>query len=139
MFKNILVGVDGSEKALKAASVAGEMARCMGASLWVVVCYESIPKHLGEPYLQQTISGRMDQSQEILAPALEVVGVIPGNLQTEVLEGSPAETILSVAEACSVDLIVMGTRGLGRVAGAILGSQSQKVVSNALCPVLLVT
>jgi nucleotide-binding universal stress UspA family protein len=37
-----------------------------------------------------------------------------------------------------VDLIVMGTRGLGRLPSLIMGSQSQKVVSQADCPVLLV-
>ena len=36
MFKTILLGVDGSEHALKAARVAGEMARCMQANVWVV-------------------------------------------------------------------------------------------------------
>jgi len=49
-----------------------------------------------------------------------------------------AEAVLSVAEVRGNDLIVMGTRGLGRLAGAQLGSQSQKVVANDSCPVLLV-
>jgi len=55
-----------------------------------------------------------------------------------VLEGPPAEAILNVAETREIDLIVMGTRGLGRFTGMLLGSQSQKVVSHASCPVTLV-
>jgi nucleotide-binding universal stress UspA family protein len=43
-----------------------------------------------------------------------------------------------VAAVQKSDLIVMGSRGLGRLAGAVLGSNSQKVVSHAPCPVLIV-
>ncbi len=60
---------------------------------------------------------------------------MPG-LELEVLEGPPAEAILRVAETHGVDLIVMGTRGLGGLAGTLLGSQSQKVVMRVKRPVL---
>jgi nucleotide-binding universal stress UspA family protein len=66
------------------------------------------------------------------------VGGIPGEIHTEILEGTPAEAILEVAKTRDVNLIVMGSRGLGRLAGALLGSQSQKVVQHATCPVLIV-
>jgi nucleotide-binding universal stress UspA family protein len=138
LFNKILVGVDGSEHALKAARVAGEIARSMGSHLWVAACYDPVPKYLGEPFLEDAITARVIQGDEILKPALEAIGSIPGELKTEILEGPPAEAILSVAEVWEVDLIVMGTRGLGRLAGLLLGSQSQKVVMHASCPVLLV-
>jgi len=54
------------------------------------------------------------------------------------LQGRPAEAILQAAIAEKADLIVMGTRGLGAVGSLFLGSQSQKVVAEAPCPVLLV-
>ncbi|MFH1635561.1 MAG: universal stress protein [Chloroflexota bacterium] len=66
------------------------------------------------------------------------MGDIPGELKTEVLEGPPAEAILNVADTRGNDLIVMGTRGRGRLSGLLLGSQSQKVVAHAHCPVLLI-
>lgn len=138
MFKTILLGVDGSEHALKAAALAGDLARCMLADLWVVVCFDPIPAFLGQPNIQNAITERMQQSEDILRPALEAVGETRGFVKTEMLEGSPAEAILTVAEARGVDLIVMGTRGLGRLGGLVLGSQSQKVLANANCPVLLV-
>jgi nucleotide-binding universal stress UspA family protein len=138
MFKTVLLGVDGSEHALRAASLAGDLARCMRADLWVVVCFDPIPAYLGHPNIQNAITERMQQAEQILQPALEAVGETPGFVKTEMLEGPPAEAILVVAEARSVDLIVMGTRGLGRLGGLVLGSQSQKVLANAACPVLLV-
>jgi nucleotide-binding universal stress UspA family protein len=138
MFTNILVALDGSEHALKAARIAGEMATCLKANLWVVVAYEPLPPYLGEPVLQEAITARLAQSEAILQSGLQEIGQFSGAIKTEILQGPPAEAILSVAEAREVDLIIMGTRGLGRLAGLLVGSQSQKVVSHAHCPVLLV-
>jgi nucleotide-binding universal stress UspA family protein len=138
MFKNILLAVDGSEHSLHAARLSGDLAREMTADMYVVVSFDPVPKYLGDPLLQQAISARIQEAEQILQPALVEVGEIPGALRTEILEGPPAEAILSVAEVRGADLIIMGVRGLGRLAGLVLGSQSQKVVANAACPVLLV-
>lgn len=138
MFKNILVAVDGSEHALKAAHIAGDFARQMQADLRVVTAYDPVPTYLGEPNLQNALNERFSQANQVLDEALKQIGEIPGELKTEVLEGPPAEAILAVVEARGNDLIIMGTRGLGRLQGLLLGSQSQKVVSHAPCPVLLV-
>jgi nucleotide-binding universal stress UspA family protein len=137
MFKNILVAVDGSEHALKAAQVAGDMARSMEADLRVVTVYEPLPSYLGEPYLQRAISECLGQAQSIMKEALNEIGSIPGELETEILEGTVAEAILTILETRNIDLVVMGTRGRGRLVSALLGSQSQKVVQLAPCPVLL--
>ena len=138
MFKNILVAVDGSEHGLKAARVAGEVARCMQASLFVVVAYDPVPAYLGEPNLQEAISARLFDSEKILANAMAEIGEIPGAITKMMLEGPPAEVVLNVAETREVDLVVMGTRGLGRLTSLVVGSQSQKVIAHANCPVLLV-
>jgi len=139
MYNHILLGVDGSENALHAAKTASDMARNMKSEiLRIVVAFEPVPPYLGEPNLQAAISARLKQAEDILEKALEIVGKIPGEVHTEILEGSPAEAILDVANTRKSDLIVMGSRGLGRLAGALLGSQSQKVVQHAPCPVLIV-
>jgi nucleotide-binding universal stress UspA family protein len=137
MFKNILVAVDGSEHALKAARVAGDMARSMEANLRLVTVYEPLPAYLGEPYLQRAMSECLGHAQSILKEALKEIGSIPGEMETEILEGSVAEAILTILETRNIDLVVMGTRGRGRLTSALLGSQSQKVVQLAPCPVLL--
>jgi nucleotide-binding universal stress UspA family protein len=138
MIKNILVALDGSEHALKAARIAREMAIGLQADLWVVVAYDPLPSYLGDPVLQEAITTRLSHSEEILQSGLQEIGQVQGTLKTEILEGPAAEAILSVAEARAVDLIIMGTRGVGRLAGLLVGSQSQKVVAHAHCPVLLV-
>jgi nucleotide-binding universal stress UspA family protein len=138
LFKNILLAVDGSEHANHAARTAAEMARCNNANLWVVVSYDPVPPYLGEPHLQTAISARLSEAEEVLKHTLELIGDVPGELHTEVLEGPAAEAIIDVAKTRGSDVIVMGSRGLGRLAGVLLGSQSQKVVSHAPCPVLIV-
>jgi nucleotide-binding universal stress UspA family protein len=137
MFKNILLAVDGSEHALNAARLAGELARLTRANLWVVTSYDPIPPYLGEPNLSQIIATRTGEAESTFSTAMLEIGEIPGEIHKEVLEGPAAEAILSVVNVREIDLIVMGTRGLGRLAGALLGSQSQKVIAHASCPVLL--
>jgi nucleotide-binding universal stress UspA family protein len=137
MFTTILVGVDGSEHALHAARLAGEMARRFNANLWVVACFDPVSRLLGEPDLSNLIAERMTQCESTVKQALPVIGEIPGELKTEILEGPAANAILTVAETRQVDLIIIGRRGLGQIAGLLLGSQSQKVVAQATCPVLV--
>lgn len=139
MFDKLLLAVDGSDHALNAARMAADLARTMKSTeLRIVVAYESIPPYLGEPNLQYAIDARVKDAQSVLDKAEKEVGKIPGTVHTEVLEGSAADAIIDVATTRKSDVIIMGSRGLGRLAGLLLGSTSQKVVSHAPCPVLIV-
>lgn len=139
MFENILLAVDGSEHSLHAARVASELAQAMKSqTLRVVVAFEPIPVHLGEPFMQETINARLGEAEAIAQKAVETIGAISVAIQTETLEGNPAEVILDIAKSQNSNVIVMGSRGLGKLAGLLLGSTSQKVVSHAPCPVLIV-
>ncbi len=139
MFKNILLAFDGSEHARQAAKLAGGLARGQKSApiLWLVTVMDSIPHDLGEPYLSQLIEQRTAAGQEMTREAALLIGE-GVEIHNELLFGSPAECILQVAETRGCDLIVMGTRGLGVLQGLLLGSQAQKVINNAPCPVLVV-
>ena len=139
MFDRILLAVDGSEHALHAAKVAGDLVRAVKANeLRIVVAYEPVPAYLGEPNLQHAIDSRMAETQDILHEAEAALGEIPTEIHSEFIEGQVADAIINVADTRGSDLIIMGSRGLGRLAGALLGSNSQKVVRDAPCPVLIV-
>jgi nucleotide-binding universal stress UspA family protein len=139
MFDNILIGIDGSEHSYKAANTAGELARKIGSqNMCVVVCYDPMLTIMGSPLREEEVSTRIIGAEKKLKRALQEIGDFAGDLKTEVLEGPAAEAILSIAEVRGIDLIIMGTRGEGQLAGLLLGSQSQKVVSHAKCPVLMV-
>jgi nucleotide-binding universal stress UspA family protein len=139
MFERILLAVDGSDHAVHATKVAAELGQCMeSAELRIVVAYDPIPPYLGEPNLQAAIDARLNEAQEILQKAVETIGKSHLDIHTELIEGNSAEAIIEVAKTRNSDVIVMGSRGLGRLAGLLLGSTSQKVVSHAPCPVLIV-
>ena len=139
MFEKILLAVDGSEHSMRAAKEAGDLARAMKSdTLRIVVAFDGIPRYLGEPNREQAINSRLKEANGILQKAQEAVGKIPGELPTELIEGSPAEAIINVAKIRGSSVIVMGSRGLSSIAELMLGSTSHKVVSHASCPVLIV-
>ena len=138
MFEKILVAVDGSDHSLKAAKLAGNLARLSGGTLRVITAYEEVPSYLGEPNLSQTIAKRTEKAEQVLDEAIKEIGDIPGDCEIEILSGDPAETILRVVDTFDIDIVIMGTRGQGGIKSLLLGSQSHKVLSAAPCPVMLV-
>jgi nucleotide-binding universal stress UspA family protein len=140
MFKNILVPVDGSDHALHALDVACDLAQKYGATLRLVHAYPPIfiEGMMGSDDIEAIIATRAKAGDAILQRAVEHIKGHVTDVTTELREAPDAESILEEAETHHCDLIVMGTRGLGRLAGLLLGSVSQKVVQHAKCPVLLV-
>lgn len=59
-------------------------------------------------------------------------------VESQVLEGDPRERIVEAAREWKADLLMVGARGLGDLAGALLGSVSTAVVRRARCPVLVI-
>ncbi len=138
MFNKILLAYDGSEHARKAAKIAGTLANKMQADLWVVIAYDPLPSYLGVPNEQTAIDSRLDKANGEMNDAIGEIGPIEGKLTREILEGPATEAILNVANVRGIELIVMGTRGHSRIEGLLMGSHSQKVLSHAHCPVLVV-
>lgn len=138
MFKNILIAYDGSDHARKAAILAGDLARRLDfeSIVWIVTIMETSPWDLGEPNLSRFIEQHASTGENLIQEAAELVG---DDVEThrELLFGAVAESIIMVAETRSCDLIIMGARGLGLLEMLLLGSQTQKVISQAQCPVLV--
>jgi len=78
--KNILLAVDGSEHSLKAARIAGEMARCLNADLTIVTVFDPVPSYLGETNLVAFVSNQKMVAENILKEALNQVGEPPGKM-----------------------------------------------------------
>lgn len=62
----------------------------------------------------------------------------PVKWETVVVPGEPAQKIIETAGNKQCEMIIMGSRGAGPLRGTLLGSVSQKVVTNSQCPVLIV-
>ncbi len=135
MHRRIRFAQDGLAYARKAAVIAGGEARLHGARLVIVYAYDPAPEWLGDPLFEEALARRVAAAKERVEEAKARVGEVPG-LEVEVLEGPPAEAILRVAEIHEADLIAMGTRGLGGLAGTLPGSLSQELVIPSETPVL---
>jgi nucleotide-binding universal stress UspA family protein len=60
------------------------------------------------------------------------------DIDVEIVDGVPADTVLAAAKHENADMIVMGSRGLGRIEGFLLGSVSQRVNHLATCTCITV-
>jgi len=138
LFEKILVAVDGSSVSLKAVECARKLAKLTDATVILVHAYPKVPEYLGEPNLSETIARHIEKARNLIDPLAQSLQEDGIETITEILQGPPAEAILNVAETREVDLIVMGARGLGSLGSLLLGSVSQKVLSHATCPVMVV-
>jgi nucleotide-binding universal stress UspA family protein len=136
----VLVAVDESPAALAAVRWATQLAAERGARLALihVVGYpleytlELALSH--DPLLEQV----REDGHRALAAVAALVGDEVNAMQI-MREGTPATEILAVAELWHADLIVMGTRGRGRLANFLLGSTTELVIRRAACPVVCIT
>jgi len=141
MFTRILLGVDGSDGALKAADEAAILAERFQASLTLVNVFQPIPAYgpfrevvnldLEKQYIQETQEQAASQTRR----AVEEL-CVPYQIRWEI--GHPAAEIVRVAEEDGCDLIVLGSRGLSGIKALLLGSVADYVTHHAHCPILIV-
>lgn len=133
----ILIATDGSEGAEGAAVAGARVARTLGTTAILVYVRPSLGA-LGDPYYQEKLSEQMAHARVALDRARELVAQEGVEAEEEVLEGSAADRIVELARDRNAPLIVVGSRGLGAVAGALLGSVSSAIIHRADRPVLIV-
>jgi nucleotide-binding universal stress UspA family protein len=140
MFKHIVVAVDGSEHARDAALTAARCAREIGATLTLVTVYHAPPGYEGEPEYSADLEAAIRAADALLEAEAAAVQADGGpSVERESLAGTqPARTLLEAAASGRFDLLVMGTRGLGRLQSVLLGSVSAQVAAHSPIPVLIV-
>jgi nucleotide-binding universal stress UspA family protein len=139
-----MVAVDGSDHSMKAAELAIHLAKLWSAELYFIHVQEEgkIPNWFKE-FAKVEQLGTADYfdvvDRRLFAP------LISRAKESEVRDfsgiratGDPADEILRNAKQKKVDLIVMGSRGLGKFSGVILGGVSTKVLSSAECSCITV-
>ena len=133
--KTIVLGMDGSEGALRAAPVAVELARQGGARLVMAHVDERIATKGDMPSI------RVDEDEiraEIARMAEQVTadGVDASVENAVVVLGGPAHAIKEIADEVDAEMIVVGTRGHSPVAGLLLGSVTERLLHIAKRPVV---
>ena len=147
MYNRILVGLDGSQHALQAADAALEIAEKFGSEevhfLTVTRPYKVSPalkrflqaeNLIGEPkYVMD------EMTMEIIDEAREHARRRSySKIKTATREGKPARAIVEYAKHNRIDLIVLGSRGVGEMEAVLIGSVSQKVSMLAKSQLLIV-
>ena len=146
--QRIIVAVDGSAPSQRAVEFAADLAGKYGAEIALVTVVPDFApifdpavgeysrvEHLQAPKseygiaaAQSALDGAERSAQEMHAP----------RISTTLSFGDPAKQIVAAAKKSGADLVVIGSRGYGRLKGLVLGSVAQKVLGQAPCPVLIV-
>jgi nucleotide-binding universal stress UspA family protein len=135
--KEIVIATDGSAGSSVAVEQGVWLAKMLDAQvIFVAVARAPFPV-LGDPYYQRALTADLAKARAAIDDAIVAAEERHVAYETEILEGSPAEKILEVAQAHGADLIVIGSRGRGAVTGALLGSVSTDVVHRSDRPVLV--
>jgi nucleotide-binding universal stress UspA family protein len=132
-----VIATDGSQGAEAAVDAGARVARTIGTSAVLVYVRPSLGP-LGVPYYQEKLSEQMAYARTALDRARERLAQAGVEGDEEILEGSAADRVVELARARNAPLIVVGSRGLGAVAGALLGSVSSGIIHRADRPVLVV-
>jgi nucleotide-binding universal stress UspA family protein len=140
--QRIMVGVDGSDGANRAIDFAAELAKAVGGDLLIATIAAALSGDEARQFARA--EGGIGDMMEAMADSVlhsareraRSIGV--SKIKTQTGWRDVAESLLDIAARNEVDMIVLGRRGRGQMAGLLLGSVSQKLVSLALCPVLVV-
>lgn len=146
MIKKLIVAVDGSGHSMKAVDYAASIAAALDAQvivLYVLKTHE-LPKGLAnyaniehiqggdEAVLQKAANDLVEEAKE------RATKNGAGHVTGEVIDGPIARTVIARAKHHSVDMIVIGSRGMGNIEATLRGGVSHRVELMANCPVLTV-
>ena len=140
----ILLATDGSDEAAMAAGAAVELSKQSGSEIHVAYVLPApaqlIGHHLYSAEMRESVLGGAEREAErFLKERAEQIGADGGKVaETHLRSGEPDKEILRLAEELGAGLIVIGSRGLGAVSRALMGSVSESVVRHAHCPVFVV-
>ena len=138
-YARILVPVDGSQESLRAVRLAGEIARTMHATVYLLYVspFDKSTDEGDVPWLPESIvRPAAEEAHEIFIAALKL---LPNEILYERVHrtGVPADEILRFIDETNIGLVVIGGRKLSRVSGFLLGSVTQTVLEHAHSSVMV--
>jgi len=138
MQHSIICGVDGSQASRSAAQVAARLARTLDLRLVLARATDDRPSFpYGDARLSELQRRRAIQDAGQLVEG--IVAALPRAApETRLVSGEPVETLTAMCRDEAADLLIVGSRGRGPLAAALLGSVSARLASSAECPVVVV-
>ena len=145
MFNKIIVATDGSERSLRTAKVAGNLAcKHPGCAVYVLHVFHELPTFVTSMLENANIhygSQMKENAKEVFNKTVEALGVDLHDVEVHtILEyGKPAKKILKLAKEVDADLIVIGNSNISEAEEFLTGSGiSHKVLHHSPCHVLVV-
>jgi nucleotide-binding universal stress UspA family protein len=145
LYTKILIATDGSDHAKHALNSAVETADKWSAELIILTVVPPLSPYVYAGEIGTDLITKLEEDLRkyhlgILAEAAETVKNRSPSVifSTRLEEGHPDTVIVETAREEDIDLIVMGSRGLGGVTGLVLGSTSRHVVETCTKPILIV-
>lgn len=143
MYRHVLIGVDGSPFALKAARHGLDLAKSVSAmvsALIVTATWDSIAlSEIAQGHFEEEYAGRArDYAERSLGKVRALA--MGRNVVCETIHQTgarPYEIMLSTAAANGCDLIVVGSHGHRGMTGLLLGSETVKLLTHSTIPVLV--
>ncbi len=145
MFKHILVPTDGSALSLRAAKNAVRLAKVHGACITAFYAAPEYHPNISGDYLPADFVPLAGFKKQIQITAdkylgqvkkLAAVGKVPCS-GVYANNDSPYQAIIKVAKAKKCDLIFMASHGRSGIAGLLIGSETNKVLTHCKLPVLV--
>ena len=133
----VLLATDGSGEAALAARTAADLAKATASELHVVHVGEYLPTFFAETEMEPAQLER--EARTLLDEQVNRIESAGGTVtEAHFRMGRAPHEILAVAEQIGAGVVVVGSRGLGGLRRALMGSVSDSVVRHAHCPVLVV-
>jgi nucleotide-binding universal stress UspA family protein len=136
----VICAVDRSDGARAAVGIARELAAHLESRLFLL----HVEPPTAAPGVSAAVAGQVRLKAEELSDAEALVAQIVeeeglgADVEARAEIGPAADRILDIARQEDAVLVVLGSRGHGNVASAVLGSVSHAVAANAPCPVVIV-
>jgi len=139
----ILLAVDGSDNSYEAIHALKYLARAEQLTLLHAIdvprpAYPMMIQEVAEELYRSLEQSMREDGERLLDRVQALLPMHAGPSTKQLRIGSPAEVIVSTAEAQTADLIVMGARGLGPIKERLLGSVSHRILTLAPCATLIV-
>ena len=93
---------------------------------------------VSERLLREIRDAYKRENQLILSKCSEIATKKGLVIQTKLLQGNPGSRILDFCEREKYDIIIMGSRGMGKFKELVLGSVSSRVLHHSSCPVMMI-
>ena len=140
MFKTIVVGTDGTDRADGAVNRAAELAALTGADLHIVSAYRPAPVRVAGGAAAEAADWSVGGDYRANAALQRTLGRLRDkgiSIGEHAPKGDPADGLVAVAVRENADLIVLGSKGM-QGKRRLLGSVPNKVSHQAPCDVLIV-